>query len=154
MWPTVDLENRKISGFAFNLRHINNEEWKSPNTKIEEIVMIYANFVDVSFSSSDVVCAVEYDTDFGLHTILFSKVAQLDFDFKGCDWISIYSSNPSPKYISSTQIQNDGPEEPINQEILTDIYKDVVKDFDESDIQPKVTIPSNILENLLKLNRQ
>lgn len=138
MWPNVDLEKREISGFAFELEYFS-DEWKDPNVKIEEIVMIFANFHAISFPKSDVVCSVSYDTDFGIHTILFSKVPQLDFTINGgFNWFSIYSTNLSPKFIR-TEFINDGPEEHIASEILTDLYKNTVKNFTESDVKREPT---------------
>ena len=63
------------------------------NAIIKEIVMIYANFEDISYDKDKIACALEYDTEFGLHTILFAKEDHLQYENHGNDWIAVYSSN-------------------------------------------------------------
>ena len=53
MWPDVDLKKREISGFILNLRYINTAEWKKPDIVIKEIIMIFANYNNITFSHSD-----------------------------------------------------------------------------------------------------
>lgn len=149
MWPDVDLKKREISGFILNLRYINTAEWKKPDIVIKEIIMIFANYNNITFSHSDIVCALDYNTDFGWHTILFSKVPRSDFKFKGVNWLNIYSSNLSPKYGAKSP-ENDGPLENIDVQVLTDIYINTVKGFNEDDLVEEEKIPEDFQKKFLE----
>ncbi|MCI8310424.1 MAG: hypothetical protein HFJ45_09820 [Clostridia bacterium] len=88
MWPQVDVIKGEVYPLGYELRHINREECKNPELSIKEIVMVYADYKEVEYDKADVPLAVEYDTEFGLHTILFSKVRNLKYVNHGIKWIA------------------------------------------------------------------
>lgn len=71
-WP--DVREQKLVGFYFEPNQLNKEECDNPATCIKEIVMVFASYPAISYNHANVPLAVSYDTEFGLHTILFSKV--------------------------------------------------------------------------------
>lgn len=94
MWPVVDVEEGKISwGGGLLIRHKNEEECKDSSTVIKEIIMIYARYEEVSYDKNKVPLVVQYDTDFGMHVILFSKVKKLQYESRGNEWTATYTSD-------------------------------------------------------------
>lgn len=132
MWPEVNLKERYLDNMNYVIKQAPEE-----NTIVKEIVMVYADYTDVLYDTKDVACALEYDTEFGLHTILFSKVDHLQYENHGCDWISVYSSKYKPG-----DDMGDGKHFSIPVEVLTDIYKNLLKYLQERD--KKMRAPSPI----------
>lgn len=118
MWPTMDEERRDIWGFSYNLEYVNE---KASDAWIKEIVMIYADFTQVEFSKEEVPLVVSYDTDFGIHVILFSKVRNTAFINEGTDWTATFRQDDHSKL---GVIEDDGRY--INEDILNDMYKKVL----------------------------
>ena len=116
MWPNISLKKRELEDWDYRVRQLPEED-----AIIKEIVMIYNDFECISYDHQDVACALEYDTEFGLHTILFSKKDHLNYEH-GMDWIAVYSSN----YIPGDDV-GDGERCSIPIDVLTDIYKNTLK---------------------------
>ena len=100
MWPQVDVIKGEVYPLGYELRHINREECKNPELSIKEIVMVYADYKEVEYDKADVPLAVEYDTEFGLHTILFSKVRNLKYVNHGIKWIACITSDKDVENLS------------------------------------------------------
>lgn len=68
MWSEINLEKRYLENWDYRV-------WQLPEKHaiIKEIIMIYADYKSVSYDKDKVACALEYDTEFGLHIILFAK---------------------------------------------------------------------------------
>ena len=117
MWPNISLKKRELENMGYRICQLPEE-----NAIIKEIVMIYANFEDISYDKDKIACALEYDTEFGLHTILFAKEDHLQYENHGNDWIAVYSSN----YVPGDNVE-DGIRGSIPIEVLTDIYRNTLK---------------------------
>lgn len=117
MWPNISLKRRELENWDYQVRQLPEED-----AIIKEIIMIYAAFEDISYDKDKVACALEYDTEFGLHTILFAKEDHLQYEDHGVDWNAIYSSNYIPG-----DVVGDGKRCSIPIDVLTDIYKNTLK---------------------------
>lgn len=127
MWPIVEIKKGEIEFLNFKVHQMNREKCQNPNTVIREIVMLYANYGDVSYPEDCVPLAVSYDTDFGLHTILFSMEKNLPYENHGSPWIATYTSDPTHNYSPYTRIMDDGTW--VEEEKLTLMFKNILKDL-------------------------
>ena len=118
MWPNIDAKNKEIViGGGFALRELN-ANLEQPIC-IKEIVMIYADFEQVSYDKTEVPMAVSYDTEYGEHVILFSTVQNLQYHNEGIDWTATYSSDPK----NHRRHPDDGAYLP--EEILTSMFRNM-----------------------------
>lgn len=120
MWPSIDKTKKTIDWGGFQVEDFNKEEIQNPQTTIKEIVMVYASYGQVSYDKSEVPLAVSYDTPYGLHIILFSKVTRLKYENRGIPWTATFSSDKS-LYIT---MYDDG--EYMEEESLTEMFKNML----------------------------
>lgn len=121
MWPEVDERRKEIYGYEFEIRYKNDVVCKDSSTRIKEIVMICAKYDDVTFSVEDVALAVSYNTFLGERVILFSRVANLQFENDGFDWTSTYTSD------FEEPIRDDG--EHTEEAVLTEMFNKMLEKF-------------------------
>lgn len=141
MWPVVDLEEGKIL-ISCVTKQKNEEECRNPDTIIKEIVMLYSLHSQVSYNQDEVPLAVEYDTEYGIHLILFSKVKNLKYEDRGNDWIKVYTSDENSDDLKF----NDG--EYVSEDKLTQMFFNMVEEAtDESELPELPKIPE-IIKNL------
>ena len=117
MWPEINLKKRYLENWGYRVRQLPEKD-----AIIKEIIMIYADYESVSYDKNKVACVLEYDTEFGLHTILFAKEDHLPYENHGIDWIAVYTSN----YITGDHVK-DGERFSIPIEVLTDIYRNTLQ---------------------------
>lgn len=137
MWPEISLSKRSIDNMGYRVCQLPEED-----ATIKEIVMIFDDYASISYDKDNVACALEYDTDFGLHTILFSKTDHLQYQDR-MYWICIYSSN----YLPGDDV-GDGIRDSIPIEVLTDIYRDALR-YIPKDPSDRSDIPEDVRRHLL-----
>lgn len=121
MWPDVDIENGKIClAGQFITKYKDEEVCKDASTIIKEIVMIYAFNSQLSYNKEEVPLVVEYDTEYGIHTILFSKVKNLQYKNRGIEWTATYTSD------SEKTVIDDGMHAP--EDNLTEMFINMLKE--------------------------
>lgn len=128
MWPCINVTEGTIENLGFTARYFDQEECSSPNICIKEIVMIYSDYNHISFDKCDVPLVVEYDTEFGLHVILFSKVKNLQYVNEGIAWIATYTSDTmwhTCSRLEASKVMDDGKY--VKEEQLTLMFKNMLE---------------------------
>lgn len=142
MWPRINYQTNTLEGFKFRKEY--SQDNLGNSTIIKEMIMIYADPRRVEYNKSDVALVVSYDTDFGLHTIIFSKIQNLQYKNSGIEWIATYSSMAEkPK---SNVARDDGKY--TDSKVLTAIFLNTLDSLPnrERDIQDS-------LDTILKIRR-
>lgn len=127
MWPIVDIRKGEIEFLNFKVEQMDREKCQNADTIIEEIVMIYAHYNEVAYPKNHVPLAISYNTDFGVHTILFSTMKNLPYQNYGFPWLAIYTSDPTHDHSSRTGSSDDGCF--VEKEKLTLMFQNMLKDL-------------------------
>lgn len=146
MWPTVNYQTNTLEGFNFRREY--SQDDLSNSIIIKEMIMIYAAPHRVEYDKSDVSLVVSYDTEFGLHTILFSKVENLQYKNSGIEWTATYSSMAEkPK---SSICRDDGKY--TDSKVLTAIFLNTLKSLPNRKCDIQESLDSIIKMRQISLN--
>lgn len=117
MWPTMNYQEKKIEAY---LAEVYRSDDINENTIIKEIAMIYASPWDITYDPSEVSLVAYYDCEFGLHTILFSKVQDVKYEVTNNDypWTATFTSN------RESTVKDDG--EYVDEEVLTAMFQEAL----------------------------
>lgn len=136
-WPEVNVREGKLEGFNFEIDQKGEEE-----CNIKEIIMVYAWPDDIIYNENDVALSVTYDTEFGMHTILFSKVNNMPYTMKRHYMTyKLTSLKTEPISFDSKYV----PEEALTkmfQNMLTDAKPCVTLAEEEREVMDKVAYES------------
>lgn len=136
MWPTMNYKEKKIETTLV-------EEYRSAdineNTRIKEIAMIYDYPDRISYDPDDIALVAYYDCEFGIHTILFSKVQDVKYEVANCTrpWTATFTSN------REHTVSDDGNY--VDEDTLTDMFKNALSTIQaKPDISTMPSIPNDL----------
>ena len=117
MWPSMNYQEKKIEMVL--IEHYRSDDI-SEDTRIKEIAMIYAPPFKVSYNPDEIALVAYYDCDYGLHTILFSKVQDVKYEIDEgiMQWTATFTSN------KESTVHDDGNY--VDEDTLTAMFKDTL----------------------------
>ncbi len=117
MWPVMNYKEKKIEMSL--IEHYRSADI-SEDIRIKEIAMIYAPPYEISYNPDEIALVAYYDCEYGLHTILFSKVQDVKYETAegGMQWTATFTSN------KESTVHDDGNY--VDEDILTAMFKDAL----------------------------
>ena len=137
MWPTMNYKEKKIEITLV-------EEYLSDdineNTIIKEIAMIYDYPDRISYDPDDIALVAYYDCEFGIHTILFSRVQDVKYEVANNKkpWTATFTSN------REHTVSDDGNY--VDEDILTGMFRNALSAIE---MKPDISTLPSILNDLL-----